>query len=176
MSRKKISIILLCEEVQHESFFRKLLSKKGYSFKKIRTKIAPKGVGSGEQYVRTVYPQQVKILRSKPHITSKALLVVIDVDSETVEARHKQLDESLDKKRESHENIFIATPKWNIETWIHYLDGTPVSEDKAYSKLTEKAKSCKKSAEKLAEAIHCLPNDAPDSLKKSAKEINRIFT
>jgi hypothetical protein len=176
MSKKRVRLTLLCEDRQHEAFFRRFLSIKGYSSYEIRTEKAPHARGSGEQYVREAYNKQVKILRSRSYITSIGLLVVIDVDDKTVEYRHRQLDEVLDNKREPHERIFIATPKRNIETWIHYLDDNPVTEEKIYPRLTGSESKCRKAAEKLAEIISELPADAPDALKKSAEEIKRIFT
>ncbi len=91
MSNRYSQIIILCEDRQHEVFIRHYLKKRHHiTERQIRVMICPQGGGAGEQYVRREYPIQVKILRQKQHL-SKALITMIDADTQTVAERLNQL-------------------------------------------------------------------------------------
>jgi len=48
-------IVLLCEDRQHEVFMRTFLVGHGVPARRMRIKIASKGIGSAEQFVRNQY-------------------------------------------------------------------------------------------------------------------------
>jgi hypothetical protein len=117
MSKRYSQIVILCEDRQHEVFIRHYLKKRhNVTERQIRVIICPEGRGAGEQYVRCEYPIQVKILRQKRHL-SKALVTMIDADTQTVPERLNQLNPPPIET----EKIVRLVPKRNIETWIHYL-------------------------------------------------------
>lgn len=60
--------VILCEDRQHEVFARHFLVNCGVNPKRIRVNVAPKGTGSGEQYVRENYPSEVKEHRSHNYL------------------------------------------------------------------------------------------------------------
>ena len=149
-----------------------------------RLRIVPRsaGAGSGEQFVRSEYARQVWAFRSRKYLKNICLVVVIDADTLEAQERFKQLDSELasisQPVRQSDERIAIFIPKRNIETWIHYLQGTAVNEDDRYRHL-ERESDCKEQVEALASKCRnrvLLPDKAPSSLKAACDELRRILT
>lgn len=66
MSRT-VSIVILCEDRQHEAFARRFLATTGKSFRVQRVEISPKGRGSGEQFVRARFSKELAYYRSRKH-------------------------------------------------------------------------------------------------------------
>ena len=180
MSRNRIQLVILCEDIQQEVFARHFFIQRGFNRHKIRVVKNPKGLGSGEQFVRTQYPREVKTHRRKMGSMALLLAVVIDADINTVQNRLDQLDTILDdsgqEKRRADEEIAIFIPKRNIETWIHYLMGEKVDEETAYPKFS-KTRTCKPYVEKLVQKIcpRGLPENAPILLHLACDEMARIL-
>jgi len=135
-------VIIVCEDRQHEVFMRTFLISRGVSPRRIRVRIATKGKGSGEQYVRRQYPSEVKIYRGKCHHLNITLATMIDADTKSVVDRQNKLDTSLLeaqlKRWQENERIGIFVPKRNIETWLYYLMGHAVDEMTEYTPLKKK--------------------------------------
>ena len=172
-------VIVLCEDRQHEVFMRTFLVSRGVPTRRIRVRIAPEGRGSGEQYVRTQYPKEVKTYRSKCNHLNIALAVMIDADMKKVIDRLNELDASLTaaalNRRQPDEKIGNFVPKRNIETWIHYLQGETVGEDTSYPKY-DKPSACKPLVRNLAKnRTHPLAQQAPPSLHAACTELQRIM-
>src|SRR4028118_864646 len=165
MSQRRVQIVILCEDRQQEVFARYFLKKRGFTGL-FRTKICPPGSQSGEQYVRTHYPEEVKAYRQKRNQVSIGLVVLIDADTGTLEARlnwlARVLDEGEQKNRGQNEAIAIFVPKRNIETWIHYLQRETVNEEAVYAKFENNEAVCKTAIEDLADRCYSqsLPEDA----------------
>ena len=66
MSRN-VRIVLLCEDVQHETFGRRFLKKMGWSNHQVRVLKAPGGRGSAEQFVRKRFPEELEEHRRRLH-------------------------------------------------------------------------------------------------------------
>jgi hypothetical protein len=180
MSKRRVQIVILCEDRQQEVFARSFLKKRG--FRGLFTaNICPAGSQSGEQYVRTHYPEEVKAYRQKRNGLSIGLVVLIDADTGTLEARlnglARVLDEDEQKNREPNEAIAIFVPKRNIETWIHYLQGETVNEEAVYAKFKNNEAVCKTAVEDLADRCYSqsLPEDAPRSLQAACGELQRLL-
>ena len=73
MSRR-VNIVLLCEDTQQEVFLRRFLKKMGWDSRRIRIERAPGGTGSGEQFVRTKFPTELRAYRQNRN-RDPALLV-----------------------------------------------------------------------------------------------------
>jgi hypothetical protein len=171
--------VILCEDRQHEVFARHFLLECGINRQRIRVRPFPIGKGSAEQYVREEYPKEVLAYRRRSHHMHLCLVVVIDADIKSLDEHYKELDHELIKVkapiRQSDERIGIFIPKRNIETWIHYLQGTVVNEMQQYPHL-EKESDCKPWVEKLAaNRKQPLSEDAPSSLQKACEELERIM-
>ncbi|SLM32089.1 conserved hypothetical protein [Desulfamplus magnetovallimortis] len=175
---KYTQVIILCEDRQQEVFARFFLIQCGIEKRRIRSKIAPYGKGSGEQFVRESYAAEVVALRSKNYL-NVGLVVLIDADpGHDPDFRINELDDQLaDKKiarRAIDEKIGVFVPKRNIETWIHYLKNPPVNEIDAYPKLLKPGK-CKPFVQNMAKSRKKpLAQDAPNSLKCACAEIERL--
>lgn len=180
MSQRRVQIVILCEDRQQEVFARHFLKKRGFTGL-FRSKICPSGSQSGEQYVRSQYPVEVKAYRQNRNRVSIGLVVLIDADTGTVQERFNQLagilDEDAQENRQSHEAIAIFVPKRNIETWIHYLQGESVNEEDAYSKFDKNEAVCKVYVEDLADRCYSqsLSEDAPQSLQAACGELQRLL-
>jgi len=174
-------LVILCEDLQQEVFARQFFMSRGFLRHELDFKRSIRGKGSGEQYVRTRYVQEVKKFRQKStYIRSIRLVVIIDADKHTVKERLNQLDSALEEngqpKRQPNEKMAIFVPKRNIETWIHYLMGESVDEERAYRKLSREGE-CKPYVDQLVKKI-CptgLPEDAPPSLHAACEELQRIL-
>lgn len=138
MSRRT-QVVLLCEDNQHHAFTRRFLKLCGYDPRRMTVIKSPKGRGSGEQWVREQYAREVQALRQAPHITGRALIVMLDEDTHATRGRADALADALGEARlsprASAERIVHAIPARNIETWLAYLDGQTVDATSTYPKL-----------------------------------------
>jgi hypothetical protein len=180
MSQRRVQMVILCEDRQQEVFARHFLKKRGFTGI-FRVEVCPAGSQSGEQYVRTQYPVEVKTYRQNRNRISIGLVVLIDADNCTVKERLKQLDKILEEQslplRQQDEAMSVFVPKRNIETWIHHLiQGESVDEEKSYAKFS-KAGDCKPYAEVLANQCQtqALPQTVPQSIQAACGEIQRLL-
>ncbi len=181
MGKRRIQIVILCEDKQQEVFARYFLAKRGFNSRYFRSIINPNGKGSGEQFLRERYLAEVKAYRQKCNYLAIALVVMTDADNLSVQQRLEQLSSILKANnlpdRQPEEAIAVFIPKRNIETWISYLAGEKVNEDekKTYNKLLKES-DCKPYVEKLVN--HCQSQqkleNAPDSLKIACEEFKRL--
>ncbi|HSI84611.1 MAG: hypothetical protein ACAI35_22680 [Candidatus Methylacidiphilales bacterium] len=175
----KTRIVLLCEDEQQACFVRRYLKKRGYSSHDIREEIAPVAKGSGEQWVRNRFPQELSAYRNVKSM-DKALIVVTDADLLEVDKRIQTLnrkcsEESIPLPRPDEKIVFIV-PKRNIETWLAFLRGQTVNEDDEYPKYKGES-DCRDEVDQLHD--YCfkqqrLPSDAPASLLLSCKEYKKL--
>jgi hypothetical protein len=190
MSRRRVQLVILCEDIQHRAFAKGLFEARG--FRKIRFLPIPEGKGAATQYIFERYPKRVKTYRTlaNRNQSSHALAVFIDADDRTVENRLKELDQKLQEndleKRQSHELIGLFIPKKHIETWLIYLmekvvDGKAVDEETPYKNDYQKSyriRDCIPYAKKLANEIcpsSSLPENAPPSLHRACDELKRTL-
>lgn len=180
MSKRRVQMIALCEDLQQEVFLRRFFLRKGFSPHQIRVLRSRKGKGSGEQYVRDHYAKEVRTYRRKSSYLSVALAVVIDADTKSVTNRLNQLNTILTDQsqpiRRKDEKIAIFVPKRNIETWIHYIREKEADETTAYPKLDREG-DCKKDVDELLNrvCVRGLPENAPQSLHAAYTELQRIL-
>lgn len=180
MSQRRVQIVILCEDRQQEVFARYFLKKRGFNGL-FRTKICPPSSQSGEQYVRTQYPVEVKAYRQNRNRVSVGLVVIIDADTSTPQERLDWLARTLaldsQESRLSDEAIAIFVPKRNIETWIHWLQGETVNEEDVYPKFPNAEADCKPYVENLVEQCRSqnLSEQAPESLQLACSELQRLL-
>ena len=180
MSQRRVQIVILCEDRQQEVFARHFLKKRGFTGR-VDPKICPAGSQSGEQYVRTEYPKEVKAYRQNRNRVSIGLVVLIDADTDALQERLNQLAQALSEdsqqNRQPDEAIAIFIPKRNIETWIHYLQGETANEVEEYAKFPKDEAACKPYVENLADQCRSqnLPENAPESLQTACGELNRLL-
>lgn len=143
---------------------------------------SPKGKGSGEQYVRKELVKEIELFRQRSSYGKggKALVVIIDADTYSVDDRLKQIHADLQNQGldpiGQDEKIAVFVPKRNIETWIQYARKKAADESEVYPKLPT-PKNCKTAVDVFVRKI-CKdpwPEDIPSSLKHACSELNKIL-
>ena len=173
------SVVLLCEDLQTDMFLRRFLRRRfGRQFRRrIHSVPFAAGSGSGEQRVREQFPDQLQQVRDR-HGT--VLIAVIDADTESTEARRRQLqrqcaDRGIEALRDS-DPVLVVVPRRNIETWFHYLNDHEFDETTRYRRLPREA-DCEPLADRLYDMCHKqqkLVEPAPASLVEACKEYPRL--
>lgn len=172
---RNVQIVLLCEDVQHETFVRRFLAKAGWSTRRLRVEKAPGGCGSAEQWVRTRFPTELAEYRRRPG-NAQALIVILDGDNRGVQTRTTELDDACRMNnidiRTPDERVLVLVPTWNIETWIAYLKGQTVDETTRDYPRLPRPRECQVSVEKLIAMCRekGLREPAPSSLRAACVE------
>ncbi|MCL4782853.1 MAG: hypothetical protein KJZ70_07455 [Bryobacterales bacterium] len=176
-------VIVIAEDDRTHSFVWNFLKKLKYG----RHHYTPRRVpgGSGEQFVRKAFANEVRAVRSRS--ASTALIVVVDADNQTAEYRFRQLTDSLRDRgipaRSETEPIAILIPKRNIETWIRFLTGEPADEAREYKPRSGSAgdhrmqNSVRIAADKFYELTRPnapLPPGIIPTLERAVSEARRI--
>jgi hypothetical protein len=175
MTMRRVKIVILCENSQHEAFTRRFLKGLGWNSRELWVKKSPSAGGSAEQWVRQEFPNELHIYRRRKQRAASALIAMTDADTKGVRDRILEFETECKIRdipfRTRDESVGIAIPKRNIETWIHYLNGETVNEDTAYSKL-DRERGCKPAVDKLIEWCSStgLASDAPSSLIAACDE------
>ena len=171
------SIVLLCEDQCHDTFIRRFLRKRNIKGREIVTAPLPQGEQSGEKWVRSRYPDELKAIRSR---AKSFLVVVIDADTHTTHDRRAALRRACEDRdippERADEPVAIIVPRRNIETWLEYLDGQRVDEHQRYPKRFT-SKDVRRLAESLYRLCHVeqrLPDTAPPSLSESCSEYAKL--
>ena len=141
MARPRLRGVLLCEDTEHERFFRRLLLRRW--FKRLRVERIRDRKGAGDAYVIVKFAQEVRVARRWRN-ENYALVVAIDGDRVKMHERLRQLDQQLVDaglpKRGEDEMIVICVPTWSIETWELWLCGRrDLDEDSDYKSRFRKA-------------------------------------
>lgn len=172
-----VRVVLLCEDRQTDSFVRRFLSHRGFHGREIKTILGPPGRQSGEQWVRTRYPEELTAIRAR---RQAFLLVIVDADTQSTAGRRIQLDQACQAKgvprRRSEDPVIIAVPRRNIETWFAYLNGQRVNETTTYPRLN-RMRDCRLPARELYRMCHeeqRLAEPAPPSLEEACQEYQRL--
>ena len=180
-------MVLLVEDERHQRFLYRYLHKRGYSRGEIRPKIAPRGKGSGEQFVRERYAEEVNECRTRSAQTS--LIVMLDADTGPVSRRYSQLQKALEEahfaKRKKNEPIAHLVPKRNIETWILCLNnkrfkGMPINEQESYKphseglRIDEQIKPAAEEFFNWSRENAVVPERCIDSLRLAIIEVKRL--
>lgn len=174
MSRRRVQIVILCEDRQTAAFARRFAEAKGWEKRQIEVILSPKGRGSGEQWVRERYANEVRKLRAAPYV-ARGLVVVMDEDTQSTEPRDVQLTNALKKQgvtiRSANEPILHIIPCRNIETWLAYLGGETVDECAIYPKLARE-RDCVPMVNTLKSMCDAgkLREPAPSSLERACVE------
>lgn len=172
-------MVILCEDSQQYTFIYRLLKSLGFPRRRIRVERAQEGQGAADQYVRTHYPDEVAVYRRKSARMHFGLVTAIDADTETVQDRHRELNNALEEAEQAHrrnsEEICVLVPKREIETWVYALFGEHVDENTKYAKL-ENEGDCQPAVDKLVEYLrHGIPDDLLPSLQQGCRELdNRL--
>lgn len=172
-------VVLLCEDAQTDMFLRRFFRRRfGRRFRRhIASVPFAAGRGSGEQRVREQFPDQLELIRGRRRA---ALIVVIDADTESGEARRTQLQRECAardiKALRDSDPVLVVIPRRSIETWFRYLGGHGFDETTRYPHLRSEA-ACKPLADRLHDMCHTeqkLAEPAPASLAEACREYPRL--
>ena len=185
--RGRVAVVLLVEDERHQRFLYRYFHKRGFERHLIRSKVAPAGRGSAEQWVRERYPKEVHECRTRS--TQIHLLVMIDADTGPVARRLSQLERALDEarlpRREKEEPIAHLVPKRNIETWILCLNnqpfkGQPINEQEDYKPYSDTLR-IDGQIDAAADVFYSwsrrnakIPERCVDSLRSAIPEVRRL--
>jgi hypothetical protein len=127
--KRKVQLVLLCEDQRQEAFLRRFLKGTGWSNRRFRVEMGRRGAG-GHAFVTSRFPIELQVHRTR-HVDC-ALVVMIDGDNRGVPDRIALLDRACNDagvpRRRGEERVAVAVPTWNIETWLAYLDGATIDE------------------------------------------------
>jgi hypothetical protein len=173
---REVRLILICEDRQHEVFARRFLEQAGWSTRRLRVEIAPRGRGSAVQFVLERFPIELSAYRSKRNHVDQAVVVMLDGDAQGVATRLRQIADACQAKGvaplQSGERVGIFVPTWNIETWLAYLDGESVDENrKDYTRLARQ-RECQSHVDRLRQMCEqgTLRQPSPPSLDAACEE------
>jgi hypothetical protein len=178
MSIRRVKIVLLCEDSQHEAFARRFLGGMGWNTREIRVEKSPSAGGSAEQWVRERFPKELNVYRHRRQLAASAMIAIIDADAKGVNDRVREFKEVCDarqmKFRYPDEAVAIVVPKRNIETWIHYLNGNSVNEQETYSKL-DRERGCRTAVDNLIKICNseAVKSDTPPALTAACDEYKK---
>lgn len=171
-----VQLVLLCEDEQTACFMRRFLKRRRWKSHDIREVIAPKGKGSGEQWVREQFPVELAAVRAR---ADAALVVGTDADTMSVEDRIASLRQHCNEAGVSPpkpgERVLMIVPRRNIETWFAYLRGTEVDEDRNYPRLATESE-CREDVRVLDDMCQkaSLRQPAPPSLTAACLEYSKL--
>jgi len=187
MSRRSL-VTILAEDQQQQRFAYRYLKQRGYLPHEIHAEELPKK-GSGEQWVRLRYANNVAAYRTQADSPRTGLVVMIDADTGVIARRGKQLNTALTEagshSRGPNEKIAHLIPKRNVETWILCLNdrrpnGQPVNEEEDYKHHSE-ARNIDELIRPAVEAFHAWsrsnvvpPAHCVPSLRSAIPEVRRI--
>jgi hypothetical protein len=177
MSARRVKIVLVCEDSQHEAFTRRFLTGMGWNTRELRVEKSPSASGSAEQWGKAKFPNELMTYRQRRQRVASALIAMIVADSKDVQDRIDEFEDECNSMqipfRANDEAVAIAVPRRNIETWIHYLDGESVNEQDDYLKLGRERR-CKPGVNNLLQMCKStgLEADAPPALATACDEYN----
>ena len=175
MSRK-VNVVLLCEDTQHEVFVRRFLGGMGWNKRRIRVQKGKPGAGSGVKFVHERFPFELQAYRSKANHVNLRLVVMIDGDNVGVNGRLTSLDATCTSNdvgcRGDDDHVAIFVPTWRIETWIAYLGGENVDEARGDYPRLVRARECQPHVDALIQMCRAgeLRSPAPLSLGAACEE------
>lgn len=85
MSKRAAQMIVLCEDLQHATFIRRLLKEISFPKRRVRVVPLPEGSRAADQYVRNQYPSEVAEYRRKSAHLHIGLVTAIDADENSVQ-------------------------------------------------------------------------------------------
>ena len=181
MNRRRVGLVILCEDRQQEVFCRKLLTELQWKFRRHpRIEMAPGGKGSAKKYVLQKFPNELAEYRANRNRVNSKLLVVIDGDelgvTKTLNSLSKSCENESIEPRKNGDAVAIFVPTWNIETWLAYLGDKEIDEDYKHYPRLNKPSDCHSHVKSLVEMCRRkeLREPAPESLRTACEEYQNI--
>jgi len=179
MPDQYVTLVVVCEDLQHRVFLYRFLIEKGVVPRRIQFQQCPKGRGDAIQWVKSKHVREVAQLRKRPHIL-RGVVTVADADNCTVKDRKSQFDTELEsigqKPRQPNEPIALVIPRRQIETWILHLRGVAVDENKKCKHFRGNESNCSAEVKRFAQKCPGGMNkDDLPSLQDGCSELSRLL-
>ena len=174
--RRQVQLVLLCEDRQQETFLRRFFTSMGWKGHQLRPRLSPLGKGSAEQFVREEFPKEIGAYRRNRNRVGCALVVMLDGDVGDVDARLTTLDEACNQAsvapRDNADRVAVFVPTWNIETWLAYLNGETVDENRKNYPRLPRERDCRSHVDSLVKMCRegRLREPSPPSLRSACQE------
>ena len=176
MTRQRVQYVLVCEDQQQEAFARRFLRQTNIikDLHQLRVERSPRGRGAADRFVQDVYVTELDAGR-RTHVAS-TLLLLTDGDAIGVDERLRRLDEACKQRgvaaRSPADSVAVFVPTWNIETWIAYLDGETVNEERKDYPRLPRPRECRRHVGVLTDMCRrgTLRQPAPESLEAACDE------
>ena len=128
---RKVSLVVVCEDILHGTFFRAFLYRRGFTRHQLRILPAPPGAGDAKRHVCETLRRELTSLRRSSR-RSVGVIFVVDADNLPVGDRLRWVQDACRTSGTAppadDEAVFGIVPKWEIENWLAYLRGEPVDE------------------------------------------------
>ena len=180
---REVQIVLLCEDRQHQAFVERFLESTRRLTRKakrrLRVEKAWQGRGAAERFVRERFPRELAEYRCRRNRLSVALIVMLDGDATGVTGRLAELDAACAKQgipiRRSDEDVFVFVPTWRIESWLAWLGGETIDEERRDYPRLPRERDCRPHAKALAAMCQNrqLRAPVPPSLDAACTEYGR---
>ena len=170
--RRKVRLIVECEDALHRSFATRFLDRVSVSSDK-KPEIV---IRDGKARVLDALPARIQTVRKAA--PEAHLVVLIDGDDWEPAKIKDLIDERLLAADQAplrlEDRVLLIVPRWQMDTWIRHLRGEPVTETKTGATELSHNSEARKPAQDLAE--HCrnhrpLTNPLP-SLEAACREWN----
>jgi hypothetical protein len=178
MSDRYATVTILAEDERSANLLRRYVHRAlDIGPRQIRQLISPSGQGDAKHWVLRRYGLEVKELRRKHHRVG--LVVHLDADNESVDRRHRQLAEALEKDamqpRADHDRVSHAIPRRHTETWLCILTGIAVNEERNCKKERMPAEP-DQAVKPAADALYALtrPNATASNLPSLASAVPEL--
>ena len=142
--------------------------------RRFRVVKAPPGRGAADAFVRRRFVAELRQYRRRR--VDRAVVVMVDGGARGVARRIRELDDACRQSgvlpRSGEECVAAFVPTWSVETWLAYLDGEAVTQDRQDYPRLRRERECGRHIDRLAE-MRCagLPRrPAPPSLLAASDE------
>jgi hypothetical protein len=168
--RKKVSLVVLCEDEMHQSFINAFLKRIGLPLNG-RPRI--ERLGSRSNVVEG-FPKELRAIR-RSHVNVR-LLVVIDADGDADASIEAQFREKLREQNLaddiSQDPLLLVIPRWELENWALDLMGRPIGEGRDRAARRKIGDDVREAGRRLADACkeHGIPGTPLPSLQKACTD------
>jgi hypothetical protein len=168
MNDRVSRIVLLCEDQRHQQLVFAYLHRCGCKNPEriVRPRVASREKHGGNVgWVLDEFPKELEACRKRQTRVNTLLIVFVDADTLTVEARRRQFRDRLKamkhKSLTEKDPVVLLIAKYHVETWICALLGQSVSEEED----CKKRKFTKEEIHQAAKTLHAWSreNAAPQS-------------
>ena len=174
--RRQVQLVLLCEDRLQATFLGRFFKAMGWKGRQLRVKMSPLAKGSAEQFVRQEFPKEIAAYHRNRNRVSCELVTMLDGDADGVDARLTALDKACNQAsvapRDNADRVAVFVPTWNIETWLAYLNGETVDENRKNYPRLPRERDCRSHVDSLVKMCRegRLREPSPPSLRSACQE------